>query len=178
MLDAFELGQAISILPSLSKSPTAMFLGVDPTVKVTADAKDIVPLVEVFLNTATVPFPLFATTRSINPSPLKSATAIPSLQVLPGVRASAVPNEGVPITELVFRNTFTILEPFITLARSILPSPSKSAPTEEPILADEEAKFKDGLNAMALFPPLNVTLNGLWLNACKLAIVFTTETGA
>src|SRR5207302_8430207 len=104
-----------------------------PTAKTCESANDgvLAPAAVVFTKTDTKLFAPFKlpTTRSARPSPLKSPTAtdcglVPTAKGFGAARVGVVPPAAV-----VFRNTDTVLSPWLTRAKSGRPSLLKSATT-------------------------------------------------
>ena len=83
---------ATSILPSVLKSASAMYFGEVSVVKSTFVANEMVPLVEVFKNTETVPAVLLATNKSSFPSP-STSPVITAMAPVPVDKSTLVSKE-------------------------------------------------------------------------------------
>ena len=153
-------------LPSALKSPMAIPLGLEPVPKSTFAASELVvklPLVLRLRKTETVLANSLVTAMSRFPSPSRSPLA--SLAgTFPVVKSTFAANELRVIVPPVpvFRKTDRALLVRLRVARSDLPSPSRSTATRSYRLPEPALKSTLGANDEASMLPLdeNVTTNG------------------
>ena len=123
-------------MPSPFKSPIATDIGRLPVPVVNVawatNVGAVAPGAVVFASTLTVLSFLLAMTMSGLPSPFKSPTAT-ALGLVPVANVTWAAYVGaVAPGAVVLRNTLTVLSDWLTMARSGLPSPFKSAVAMEP----------------------------------------------